>query len=117
MRQGQHSGDRQESQTGQLRSSWQASGATMPEQRPSEEQRSFQGGPQKQAHDWQGSSEAQALGAGSAGYAGQPGNLGSMLQGIMSSVHNAAGASPAHTASRPGSWADGLATSWCSPIH
>ena len=98
MRQGQHFGGHQESQTGQFRSSWQASGTIMPEQRPSEGQRSIQGGPQKQANDWKGSSEAQALGAGSMGYAGQPGNLGSMLQGIMSSVHNtAAGASPALT--------------------
>ena len=97
-------GHGQGTQAGQYGGSWHLDGVMRPEQAHLGEQRSFHGPFQAQANGWHGSFEAQALGAEGAGYAGQPGNLGSVLQGIMTKVHSIAGASPAplHYAPSPG---------------
>ena len=104
--QGQRFGH-QESQTGQNTSSWQGTGTLNPEEKHAAQQGNSYGVSQAQANGWHGLSEAQALGAGSMGYPGQlgsaapPGSLGSMLQGIMTSVRSKAGFSPAHLSSAP----------------
>ena len=102
---GQQGHVHQDSQTGGYGSSWQGTGTLRPEQKHAEQQGNSYGVSGAQADGWHGSAQAQALGPG---YVGQPGSLGSMLQGIMTSVRSRAGSSPAHLHPAPspgqGSW-------------